>query len=61
MKYSDLTGLERTIDVAYSKASKHLLEIFYEKYHLMDHLIALKSYLMLGAGDFADLLMESLA
>ncbi|BEJ16140.1 hypothetical protein CspHIS471_0507450 [Cutaneotrichosporon sp. HIS471] len=61
LKYSDLNGLERSIDVAYSKASKHLLQIFYEKYHLMDHLVALKSYLMLGAGDFVDLLMESLS
>jgi gamma-tubulin complex component 3 len=61
LKYSDLNGLERSIDVAYSKASKHLLEIFYEKYHLMEHLTALKSYLMLGAGDFVDLLMDSLS
>ncbi|KAL7419580.1 Microtubule-nucleating Tub4p (gamma-tubulin) complex component [Cryptotrichosporon argae] len=61
LKYSDLAGLERSIDDAYSGASKRLLEIFYDKYNLMDHLRALKSYLMLGAGDFAELLMEALA
>lgn len=61
LKYSDLNGLERSIDVAFSKASKHLLEIFYEKYNLMEHLVALKNYLMLGAGDFTDLLMDSLS
>lgn len=61
LKYSDLTGLERSIDDAYSSASKRLLEIFFEKYKLLDHLRALKAYLMLGAGDFAELLMEALA
>jgi len=53
--------LERTIDDAYSIASQRLLEIFFDKFSLLDHLRALKSYLMLGAGDFAELLMEALA
>ena len=61
MKYSDLAGLERTIDDAYHIASQRLLEIFFDKFTLLDHLRALKSYLMLGAGDFAELLMEALA
>lgn len=61
LKYSDLTGLERSIDDAYSSASQRLLDIFFDKYKLLDHLRALKSYLMLGAGDFAELLMEALA
>lgn len=61
LKYSDLNGLERSIDDAYSCASQRLLEIFFDKYKLLDHLRALKAYLMLGAGDFAELLMDSLA
>nr|XP_018264728.1 gamma-tubulin complex component 3 [Kwoniella dejecticola CBS 10117]OBR86886.1 gamma-tubulin complex component 3 [Kwoniella dejecticola CBS 10117] len=61
LKYSDLVGLERSIDDAYSIASKRLLEIFFDKFVLLDHLRALKSYLMLGAGDFTELLMEALA
>ncbi|WVO13274.1 hypothetical protein L204_100887 [Cryptococcus depauperatus] len=61
LRYSDLAGLERSIDDAYSIASQRLLEIFFDKFKLLDHLRALKSYLMLGAGDFTDLLMESLA
>lgn len=56
-----MTGLERSIDDAYSTASQRLLDIFFDKYKLLDHLRALKSYLMLGAGDFAELLMEALA
>jgi hypothetical protein len=36
LKYSDLPGLERSIDDAYSSASRHLLEIFFDKYKLQD-------------------------
>lgn len=61
LKYSDLAGLERSIDDAYSIASQRLLEIFFDKFVLLDHLRALKSYLMLGAGDFTELLMEAMA
>lgn len=61
LKYSDLAGLERSIDDAYSIASQRLLEIFFDKFVLLDHLRALKSYLMLGAGDFTELLVEALA
>lgn len=61
LKYSDLAGLERSIDDAYSLASNRLLETFFDKFKLMAHLNALKSYLLLGAGDFAELLMESIA
>lgn len=61
LKYSDLPGLERSIDDAYSIASQRLLEVFFDKFALLDHLRALKAYLMLGAGDFAELLMEAMA
>jgi gamma-tubulin complex component 3 len=37
-----------------------LFEVFIEKFKLLDHLCALKNYLMLGHGDFADQLMEAL-
>jgi gamma-tubulin complex component 3 len=61
LKYSDLAGLERSIDDAYGIASDRLLEIFFGKFRLLDHLRALKSYLMLGAGDFTEILLESIA
>ncbi|KAI6113696.1 gamma-tubulin complex, component 3 [Pisolithus thermaeus] len=60
LKYSDIIGLERSIDSAYSTASKRLFEIFIEKFKLLDHLRALKHYLLLGHGDFAEQLMETL-
>ncbi|KAI0080887.1 gamma-tubulin complex DGRIP91/SPC98 component [Panus rudis PR-1116 ss-1] len=61
LKYSDITGLERSIDAAYQIASRRLFDIFFEKYRLLDHLLALKNYLLLGHGDFIDQLMETLS
>ncbi|KAG1755711.1 gamma-tubulin complex, component 3 [Suillus lakei] len=60
LKYSDIAGLERSIDSAYNTASARLFEVFTEKFRLLDHLSALKHYLLLGYGDFAEQLMESL-
>jgi gamma-tubulin complex component 3 len=60
LKYSDMEGLERSIDLAYKVASQRLFDIFFEKFKLWDHLKALKNYLLLGRGDFVDTLMESL-
>lgn len=60
LKYSDIAGLERSIDAAYSTASQRLFDVFLEKFKLLDHLSALKNYMMLGQGDFADQLMIAL-
>ena len=60
LQYSDISGLERSIDAAYRIASQRLFDIFFEKFRLLDHLRALKNYLFLGHGDFADQLMDAL-
>ncbi|KAG7096908.1 hypothetical protein E1B28_004313 [Marasmius oreades] len=60
LKYSDISGLERSIDAAYSLASHRFFDVFIEKFKLLDHLNALKHYLLLGHGDFADQLMLAL-
>ncbi|KXN89628.1 hypothetical protein AN958_05495 [Leucoagaricus sp. SymC.cos] len=60
LQYNDIAGLERSIDTAYKIASKRLFEVFIDKFKLLDHLNALRNYLMLGRGDFADQLMETL-
>ncbi|KAH9482698.1 Gamma-tubulin complex component 3 [Psilocybe cubensis] len=60
LQYGDINGLERSIDTAYQMASHRLFEVFIEKFKLLEHLSALKSYLLLGHGDFADQLMETL-
>lgn len=56
----DLANLERSITLAYSLASTRLLTLFFTRFHLLDHLRALKSYLLLSKGDFVSLLLESL-
>ncbi|EJU01475.1 hypothetical protein DACRYDRAFT_108023 [Dacryopinax primogenitus] len=61
LKYSDIAGLEKSIDLAYKVASQRLFEAFLVKYRLVDHLQALKAYLLCGYGDFHDLLMDSLS
>ncbi|TFK43488.1 gamma-tubulin complex DGRIP91/SPC98 component [Crucibulum laeve] len=60
LQYNDITGLERSIDAAYRVASHRLFEVFLDKFKLLDHLSALKNYLMLGHGDFSDQLMDAL-
>ncbi|KAG6837438.1 hypothetical protein H0H93_009532 [Arthromyces matolae] len=60
LKYSDISGLERSIDTAYQIASQRLFEVLIEKFKLLDHLSALKNFLLLGHGDFADGLIEAL-
>lgn len=60
LKYGDIAGLEQSIDMAHQIASRRLFEVFFDKFKLLDHLTALKNYLLLGHGDFADQLMETL-
>ncbi|KAH8671381.1 Spc98 family-domain-containing protein [Xylariales sp. PMI_506] len=61
LAYGDTATLESWIDEAYKATMRRLLHLMTEKFHLFDHLQALKSYILLGQGDFIELLMESLA
>jgi gamma-tubulin complex component 3 len=60
LTHNDIAGLESTIDLTYKIASKRLLDIFFDQYNLMDHLQAIKRYILLSAGDFAELLHSNL-
>lgn len=60
LHYSDIAGLEQSIDAAYSIASQRLFDVFFDKFHLPKHIKALKDYLLLGRGDFVELLMDNL-
>lgn len=60
LTYGDTSALERSIDEAYSLTSKHLRSLMLNKFHLLDHLKALKKYILLNAGDFVSVLMERL-
>ncbi|KAI1380706.1 spindle pole body component alp6 [Hypoxylon crocopeplum] len=61
LRYGDTATLEAWIDEAYKTTMRRLLYLMTDKFHLFDHLQALKSYILLGQGDFIALLMESLA
>lgn len=59
-KYGETKVVEEAIEVAYHNTSKALLDLLKTKYKLMDHLKAMKRYLLLGQGDFIQYLMDIL-
>lgn len=61
LRYGDTATLEKWIDEAYKATMQRLMSLMSNRFHLFDHLQALKSYILLGQGDFIALLMESLA
>lgn len=61
LRYGDTATLEAWIDEAYKTTMQRLMQLMSDKFHLFDHLQALKNYILLGQGDFIALLMESLA
>jgi gamma-tubulin complex component 3 len=61
LHYGDTANLERSIGDAYKTTMARLIELMGNKFKLFDHLQALKQYMLLGAGDFIAVLMESLS
>lgn len=61
LRYGDTAALERSIDEAYKTTMARLIHLMEVKFDLFEHLQALKKYILLGAGDFIAVLMESLA
>lgn len=61
LRYGDTETLEAWIDDAYKTTMERLMKLMTDKFHVFDHLRALKDYILLGQGDFIALLMESLA
>ncbi|KAF9896463.1 Gamma-tubulin complex component 3, partial [Lobosporangium transversale] len=60
LRYGDIAELEGFIDAAYIETSQRLLHLLVTKFKLLDHLTAIKRYILLGQGDFIQHLMESL-
>ena len=54
------TALKNTIHVAMGLVHSHILSTLREENHLMQHLFALKQFLLLGQGDFFSALMDGL-
>jgi gamma-tubulin complex component 3 len=61
LRYGDTATLEAWIGDAYKTTMQRLQHLMVDKFHLFEHLQGLKSYILLGQGDFIALLMESLA
>jgi gamma-tubulin complex component 3 len=61
LRYGDTTNLEQSIGDAYKTTMARLIDLMANKFKLFEHLQALKKYLLLGAGDFIAVLMESLS
>ncbi|KAF1964781.1 hypothetical protein BU23DRAFT_520671 [Bimuria novae-zelandiae CBS 107.79] len=61
LHYGDTANLEQSIGDAYKTTMARLIHLMANKFKLFDHLQALKKYLLLGAGDFIAVLMESLS
>ncbi|KAF2133676.1 hypothetical protein P153DRAFT_330077 [Dothidotthia symphoricarpi CBS 119687] len=61
LQYGDTATLERSIGDAYKTTMARLIDLMANKFNLFDHLQALKQYMLLGAGDFIAVLMESLS
>ena len=61
LRYGDTATLERSIDEAYKTTMARLIDLMVNKFMLLEHLGALKKYILLGAGDFVAVLMESLS
>lgn len=60
LRYTDMSALEHSISLAYIAASRRVFELFFDRFRLMDHLQALKDYLLFGKGDFVEILIEQL-
>ncbi|KAL1375807.1 hypothetical protein pipiens_017273 [Culex pipiens pipiens] len=54
------TKLHQLVDSVYLNTSKQVLDIVLGPHRLLDHLQAMRNYLLLGQGNFADILMENL-
>lgn len=54
------TKLHSTIDSIYLNTSKRVLDIVMGPHKLLEHLQAMRRYLLLGQGDFIGILMENL-
>ncbi|OCK76116.1 hypothetical protein K432DRAFT_385682 [Lepidopterella palustris CBS 459.81] len=61
LRYGDTANLEHSIGEAYKTTMARLISLMADKFKLFEHLQALKKYILLGAGDFIAVLMESLS
>lgn len=56
----DFSDLEKIVEKEYTLTGNILMRAFNDKFHLGRHLFALREYLLLGKGDFIQVLMQEL-
>eukprot|EP00742_Colponemidia_sp_Colp-10_P010263 GILJ01011264.1.p1 GENE.GILJ01011264.1~~GILJ01011264.1.p1 ORF type:complete len:867 (-),score=164.52 GILJ01011264.1:142-2421(-) len=61
LAYGNTTALETWVTHAADKTNKRVVRLLFDKYQFQDHFRALRSYLLLGQGDFIQYLMDLLA
>ncbi|KAK3095374.1 hypothetical protein FSP39_013926 [Pinctada imbricata] len=59
-KQDSSSEFQQMIDSVYKETSRHLLDVLHSKYKFMEHLKAMRRYLLLGQGDFIRHLMDLL-
>ena len=55
-----MQGVSKIVDEAYNDTNKRLLDIMFGKNKLLQHLTALKRYLLLEQGDFVQYLLAEI-
>lgn len=58
---TDISQLKKEIDIIYIEINKFLVDIFYNKFDLFEHLKTINNYLLLGQGDMIQYLMDLIA
>ena len=61
LEYGQEAQLREFVSAAAARANSHLLDLLLRRFHLRQHCVNIKRYLLLGKGDFVQYLMEHLA
>jgi gamma-tubulin complex component 3 len=61
LRYGDHDQLEALVESASRVTNKRLVHVLQDQYHIREHFLAMKHYLLLGQGDFIQHLMDLIA
>ena len=60
-EYGDMDYFARAVAAAARSSGRHLMDLMNNTFHVMDHAYGIRQYVLLGQGDFAQNLIDSLA
>lgn len=61
IEYGDMEYFARAVAAAARSSGHHLMDLMNNTFHVMDHAYGIRQYVLLGQGDFAQNLIDSLA